>query len=49
MSALTDTILITVHLYAHLVALWVCVKWRAEVSVVELLAFGELYHRVLTQ
>ena len=40
---------IGIHMQTHLVSLWVCVEWRAEVSVVELLAFGELHHCELTQ
>ena len=49
MSALASTKSIGMHLEEHLVALWVCVEWRAIDYVAELFAFGELCHCELTQ
>ena len=49
MSTLTTANTIGDYFEVHLVALWVCVEWRAIVHVVELLAFGELCYCEFTQ
>ena len=49
MSTLATAKTIGIHIKAHLVALWLCVEWRAVVFIAKALAFGELCHRELAQ
>ena len=49
MSTLATADTIGIHLEAHLVALWVCVEWRAVVNIAELFAIGVLHYCELSQ